>query len=122
MTKLASKLPKGDGNGLDSIARPLVENPHEMHVVIALIDCSKTTTDNDSGEVEPTARIRRVEVVAQDDLDAAEKLMRRALEKRTGNTVLPIDLEDEITEAFNNIAFDPETGEVTNDADGGSDD
>lgn len=112
MTKLASVLPKGDGNGLDAIARPLVERPHDMHVVIGLVDCKKTTTDNDSGEVEPTARIRRVEVIAADDLGTAEKLMRRALEKRTGTTVLPLDLEDEIADAFANVDT---TGELKDD-------
>ena len=110
MTKLASALPKGDGNGLDSIARQLVEQPHDMHVVIALVDCKKTTTDNDSGEVDPTARIRRVEVIDAADLGTAEKLMRRALEKRTGTTVLPLDIEDEIAEAFANV--DLTTGEI----------
>jgi hypothetical protein len=39
--------------------------------------------------------------------------MRRALEKRTGGTVLPIDMEDEITHAFRNV--DPKTGEVRDD-------
>jgi hypothetical protein len=111
MTKLTGALPAGDGNGLDSIARDLIERPHDLRVVIALVDCRRTTTDNDTGEVEPTARIRRVEVVDGEDLAMAERIMRRALEKRTGSTVLPIDLEDAITDAFRNV--DPATGEVT---------
>ena len=115
MTKLASGLPKGDGNGLDSLARNLIDSPHDVHVVVALVDCRKITTDNDSGEIEPTARIRRIEAITEDDNDLAAKMLRRALEKRTGKTVLPFDLEEDMRAAFGN--FDPGTGEVFGDKD-----
>ena len=110
MTKITSSLPGGDANGLVAIARDLIDNPHEIHVVIALVDCKKTTTDNDSGAVEPTARIRRIEVIDGPDKDLAAKMMRRALEQRTGKTVLPFDLEEDLRAAFGNI--DPDTGEI----------
>ena len=113
MTKLAPALPKGDGNGLTAIARDLIDNPHNAHVVIAIIDCKQITTDNDSGEVVPTARIRRVEPVNRGDLTLAHDLMRRALEKRTGQTVLPFEVENELREAFGNVDFD--TGEISGD-------
>jgi hypothetical protein len=102
MTKLASTLPGGDGNGLNAIARKLIDNPHDVHVVIALVDCKKVTTDNDSGEIVPTAE--------EADRDIAAKMMRRALEKRTGKTVLPFDLEEDLRAAFGRI--DPDTGEI----------
>ena len=111
MTKLASGLPKGDGNGLDALARNLIDSPHEIHVVVALVDCKKITTDNDDGTVEPTARIRRIEVISEGDKDLAAKMLRRALEKRTGKTVLPFDLEEDLRAAFGGI--DPDTGEIT---------
>lgn len=110
MTKIASNLPAGDGNGLGAIASALVSNPHDIHVVVALIDCKKTTVDNDSGEVVPTARIRRIEPITEADRDLAAKMLRRALEKRTGKTVLPFDLEEDMRAAFGNI--DPNTGEI----------
>lgn len=110
MTKLASGLPKGDGNGLVAIARQLIDQPHDVHVVIALVDCKKVTTDNDDGTIEPTARIRRIEAITEADKDLAAKMLRRALEKRTGKTVLPFDLEEDLRAAFGN--FDPGTGEI----------
>lgn len=110
MTKLSSALPAGDGNGLASIARQLVERPHELHVVIAIVDNKTTKTDHDRDEREPTARIRRVEVINGDDKAVAQQMMRRALEVRTGQTVLPLDLEDELRAAFGDI--DPQTGEI----------
>ena len=113
MTKLASSLPGGDANGLVSIARELIDSPHDVHVVVALVDCKKITTDNDSGEVVPTARVRRIEVIGETDRDLAAKMMRRALEQRTGKTVLPFDLEEDLRAAFGRI--DPQTGEILND-------
>lgn len=113
MTKLASGLPKGDGNGLDALARDLIDAPHDVHVIVALVDCKKITTDNDDGTIEPTARIRRVEVITEDDKGLASKMLRRALEKRTGKTVLPFDLEEDLRAAFGN--FDPKTGEILDD-------
>jgi hypothetical protein len=114
MTKIASSLPAGDGNGLNALARALIDAPHEIHVVVALIDCKKTTTDNDTGEVEPTARIRRIEAISEDDRELAAKMLRRALERRTGKTVLPFDLEEDMRAAFGRI--DPNTGEILGDS------
>lgn len=114
MTKLSSELPGGDANGLTAIARHLLDNPADVHVVIGLVDCKRTTEDHDNGERVPTARVRRIEVVNAGDLDVAQQIMRRAVEERTGQTVLPIDLEDELRDAFGRI--DPATGEILPDA------
>jgi hypothetical protein len=96
MTKLNTALPKGEGNGLGAIARKLIDDPHDVHVVIALVDCKSTTTDNDTGEIVPTARIRRIEPITDDDREVAAKMLRRAMERRTGKTVLPFDLEEDL--------------------------
>jgi len=111
MTKLAGNLPKGEGNGLGALARKLIDSPHDVHVVIALVDCKKVTTDNDSGEIEPTVRIRRIEVVSDQDKRHANAMLRRSLETRTGKTVLPFDLEEDLRSAFGG-RIDPDTGEI----------
>jgi hypothetical protein len=49
------------------------------------------------------ARVRRIEVALPGDLSAVERFMRRALEHRSGRTVLPLELEDELRGAFENI-------------------
>lgn len=112
MTKLNSGLPKGDGNGLGAISHDLVHEPHKIHVAVMLIDCKSITTDADSGDVTPTARIRRIEVIQQDK-DIVAKLLRRAMEDRTGQVVLPFDLEEDLRGAFGNI--DTNTGEISGD-------
>lgn len=113
MTRLASGLPKGEGNGLTVLARKLIDNPSRIHVVIALIDCKRISTDVDTGDIEPTARIRRIEAVLRDDHEIAQTMLRRALDKRIGKEVLPYDLEEDLRLAFEGI--DPDTGEVLGD-------
>ena len=121
MTRLASSLPKGTANGLGAISQTLVDDPHRVHAVVALVDCKKVSTDFDTGEVVPTARIRRIEVVLDaEHLELVEKVIRRSLAIRQGKEVLPIDLEDELNEVFAQINFDPVTGEVLDEDEGGA--
>lgn len=108
MTKLNASLPKGDGNGLGSLDLAMTSDPERVHVVLMLIDCKKITTDTDTGDVEATARIRRIEPIPGADRDLAGKMLRRAFELRTGKTVLPFDLEQDVIEAFGEH---PGTGE-----------
>jgi hypothetical protein len=91
MTKLGSGLPKGDANGLAAISTALIKTPQMYHAVIALVDCSKITTDTDSGDVEATARIRHIEVVTGADRDQVEKMLHDTLKDRTGLDELPFE-------------------------------
>ena len=84
MTKLASKLP--DDHGLR--ASILTNNPEATHLVIATIDVKVLTTDVDTGDVEPTVRVLSAEIINTADTKDAQGIYRRALEKRTGKTVL----------------------------------
>ena len=84
MTKLASKLP--DDHGLTN--RPLIQNPEATHLIIATVDVSRLTTDVDTGYVEPTVRVLTAEIVNTADAQDAQGIYKRALEKRTGKTVL----------------------------------
>lgn len=113
MTKLSTQLPGESGAGLHQLAEELIADPHKVHVVIALIDCKETKTDQDSGEITPTARIRRLEVVDAQDRSVVQRMMARAAEVRSGQTMLPFDLEAATTAAFGDI--DPDTGEVIED-------
>jgi hypothetical protein len=94
---MSPALPKGETNGIDVIAAQLVNEPETVHVIVALVDCSKMTTDVDTGATVPTARIRAVEAFPGKTADAAEirRLWRRALERRTrtDQTELPLELE-----------------------------
>jgi len=101
-------LPRGEENGLAGIARELIDDPKRYRAIIAIVDCKRVTVDNDTHEEQATIRIRRAEVVLPADLGAAEKLIRRALEFRTGQATLPLELEDELEQAFREMTLDPE--------------
>lgn len=111
--RLASTLPKSDEhNGLTAVETDLVADPTAMHVAVIVLDCSKLTTDTDTGDVTPTARMLRAEVITDPEAKARlGQYARRAFEARTGKTVLPLDLEDELSAAFGRV--DPDTGEIT---------
>lgn len=104
---IAGKLPSGDGNGLEAIITDLIDTPKKMHMAIVILDAKKVTKDADTGEEIPTARIRRIEVLTTDeDRKVCERLMRRALDARTGREALPYDLEAEIQGVFDEVDED----------------
>lgn len=110
---VSGRLPDGDGNGLSAIMSDLIRYPKKLHVCICIMDGKKVTTDADSGETVPTARIRRIEVLLdEEDMKLAEGLMRRALDRRTGREALPYDLEQEIRAAFPGAVEDYENDET----------
>jgi hypothetical protein len=101
---MSGKLPKGDGNGLVAILSELVRDTGKegpIFVAVALIDGKKVTLDRDTGEKVPQVRVRRIEVILDtEDMRVCRRLMERSLTRRTGQEVLPYDLENEITEVF----------------------
>ena len=111
----AALLPKGEANGFAAIAAELLRDPRRLRAALVVFDCRRATEDYDASDSVVTLRIRRAEVLLPDDLGEVEKLVRRALESRTGQQVLPLDLEDEITSLFREMAepdspADPEDG------------
>jgi hypothetical protein len=114
--KKQALLPRGEENGLASIAAELHKDPKRYRAVIGIVDCKRGAIDCDTDEEQLTVRFRRIEVVLKGDMGAAEQLIRRALEFRTDEPVLPLDLEDELEATFREMrdpesAEDPEEGE-----------
>jgi hypothetical protein len=106
-------LPKGEENGLAPLAGELVaegahRRPKRYRAVLGIIDTKRVGIDSDTGDEVATVRFRRVEVVLPSDLPEAEKLIRRALEFRTGQATLPLELEDELEQAFREMTVDPD--------------
>jgi hypothetical protein len=99
-------LPKGEGNGLNEVATDLIKDPSRYRAVIGIVDCRRVTIDSDTGDQAATVRFRRVEVLLSGDLAEAERLLRRALESRSGQEQLPLELEDEISQAFAGLDLD----------------
>jgi hypothetical protein len=103
-------LPKGEENGLAAIAADLQTNPHKFRAVLGIVDAKRGAIDYDTDDEVVTVRFRRVELLLPGDLPTAEKLIRRALEHRSGQTTLELDMEDEIRQAFESMA-DPTSTE-----------
>lgn len=116
--KLAGALPKSDElNGLGVVGEMVADDDSVKVVVVAVLDVQTITHDVGSGEDVPTLRVRRVEVIQRDDDRAAlGRIASRAHETRTGKTVLPLDVEQELADVFGRL--DPDTGEIR-DSDGG---
>lgn len=114
-------LPKGEENGLAQIARELIDDPKRYRAIVAIVDCKRVAFDNDTGAEVATIRVRRAEVVLRADLPAAEQLIRRALEFRTGQATLPLELEDEIEQAFRDMPA-PDSPDEPSEPGGPSDD
>lgn len=111
MAKLSGKLPAGNRNGIADLESAFVKDPTRQHVLIVVTDTAKITENVDTGDSEPTLRILRVEQIHPEDARTAERLVRRALERRTGMETLDIDVENEIEAIFSEAAIDPETGQ-----------
>jgi hypothetical protein len=110
-------LPKGEANGLAAIADELIKDPHRLRAALIIFDAKRGTEDYDLADTVVTVRVRRVETLLPTDLSAAETMIRRALEFRSGQTTLELELEDEIRKTFESMK-DPES---TDDPDEGKD-
>lgn len=106
---MAGMLPEGDANGLAPIALELVEHPRRRHVVVAIVDTKSIKTNVDDGSRTATVRIRRIEAITDPgDRAHMQRLLMREFERRTGETVLPFDLENDVRAAFE----DDQTGDM----------
>lgn len=106
---MSGKLPDGDANGLDSIARRMVDEDDTKYVALVVLDAPKLNTNRDTGDVIPTARIRRIEPLLAEDLGTARRLLERAFDQRTGKATLPFELETELEDAFQGVNEEEDT-------------
>lgn len=92
--KLSGSLPDADRSGLDLLHGELVRKPSRRHVVIAVIDCARTTVDHgDDGEkYTPTAGVLFIEpVLDAEDIATVEDVLDRARATRKGDDTLDFD-------------------------------
>jgi hypothetical protein len=98
--KSTALLPRGEANGLATIADELAKNPRQLRAAMIVFDCKRGTEDYDLDDKVITVRIRRVARLLPQDLDQAEAMLRRSVEFDSGQTTLEFELEDEIRKAF----------------------
>lgn len=93
-------LPKGEANGLVAIAKELRDDPLRLRAALVVFNAKRGTEDYDQSDTLITVRVLRVARLLPQDLPHAEAMLRRAVEFDSGETTLPLDLEDEIRAAF----------------------
>jgi len=84
--KMAAALPdyKSRRNGLDDLARMLVDDPDQPLICVVVLDCSKTEIDHDKSTRTPTVRIKHLEpMLNRGDQQAATELLTDAYKRRT---------------------------------------
>jgi hypothetical protein len=114
--KSTALLPRGEANGLAAVADLLQKEPRRLRAALVILDCKRGTEDYDQDDTVVTVRIRRVELLLPQDIPMAEQMIRRALEFRSGQTTLELELETEIREAFEQMK-DPDGPEDPDDPD-----
>jgi len=93
-------MPKGDRDGFTPIADDLAKDPLRLRAAIVVFNCKRGTTEYAADATALTVELLRAELLLPQDLNDAERLLRRALEFRSGQTTLDLELEDEIKRAF----------------------
>ena len=84
-------------NGMEGIREDLIAKPLERHVIVAVIETIRLSTDvRDGGTITPTVRLCNVEPVFGDDAVIARKLLDAAYHERTGQTAPPATLFDDM--------------------------
>lgn len=98
--KSTAILPKGEANGFVAIAKELRDEPLKLRAALIVFNAKRGTEDFDQADTVITVRVLRVARLLPQDLPHAETMLRRAVEFDSGETTLPLDLEDEIRAAF----------------------
>lgn len=109
--KINGALPKGDADGISHV-QPRVIQSRKMVAAVVMLDPASIDEDVETGDKSVRMRVRRIEALLPEDVDAATRLLRRAFEQRTGQTTLPIEVEEDLDEALRGVRFDAATGEV----------
>lgn len=98
---LGGNLPLGDGNGFEAIAADMVANPSRMRVAVIIFDASYVKVKTDDKSSTAIIRIRRGEVVTDTAYAALlQRILMHEFEQRTGQTTLPMEMEEETNAAF----------------------
>jgi hypothetical protein len=103
MTRLASKLPKGPGNGLEAISGDILAEPLKVRLIVAVVDAPNGAVNWEAGETEPIVRIRAIEVITGADKELAALLLRRAYESRNDQAALPFETEDDLKKILGDL-------------------
>jgi hypothetical protein len=100
--KIAPKLPDkktSDKDGLGELYESLLADPKACHIVVGVVKTATTTIDFTRGGLRtPAVQFAHIEAVLPQDAGAAERMLRNAYERRTGQQVVMIGLPELLEE------------------------
>lgn len=90
---LSGALPPGNRNGIDAIADAMMHAPGQSQIILARVSCKQITTKAKGNTVVVTAGIDDLEAFTHGSTGwtAANELLERQREYRTGQAILPLD-------------------------------
>jgi hypothetical protein len=92
---VVGRLPDGDGNGLAAIAAELETDPSRKRFGVVVFDVEEIQDKVRAGKNVVRVKILRIESIRDtNDGVALERLLQREFERRTGQAVLPLELEE----------------------------
>jgi len=99
---VSGKLPDGDrAAGLLAQLDELLDDPGTVRVGIVFYDVATIKITPATGARVPTVQLRAFEpITPSDDVEEMRRLLRRSVERRTGQTELPLPLERELEKLF----------------------
>lgn len=107
--KIKGTLPKGDADGITAIESVALKKQKPI-VALVILEPAKIDQDLHTQEKELTVGIRRIEAVLPEDVEAVTRFIQRSFESRTGESTLPIELENDVKEALKGVEnYVPET-------------
>lgn len=89
--RLRSRLPDDQADGLQAVARSLVDDRTQTLIVVMAVSVRSVTENigDDDNPHDVTLRIDQVEVIGAEDRGQVRMTMLRAREDRTGRMILP---------------------------------
>lgn len=80
-----------ENNGLEEIAKDLIENPLTQHVVVAIVETRRIVHNvADGGTRTPTVRFTQIEPLDGSDAEQARAMLDAAYRRRTGRPDGPV--------------------------------
>lgn len=102
--KLKGALPKGDANGLAPYASEFVRNGLQLRAAIILFNAPNMGVNREKEIQVAELVVRRVELVMDPaDAEIMHHLVMRSVRRRSGESVLPLEFEQDIEAAFRDL-------------------
>lgn len=93
---LAGSTPPDQNNGLAPASKDFLAHPREARLIVGLVSCKKSVRDHETGAEYPVLCFKHLELVSDEDKQAAADMLGKGLAARTGIQELPLEPGEEV--------------------------